>query len=127
MRRDSPECFPPGSVCMTTTCLEDWRCSMRKGQQIGRRTWLAQVALGSFAVWSELNFGLGRRGWGVAIGGRDLATGIAHAQSLGPAETLRVNLGFVNAYVVIRGKEEAVVETGTPNKSSKNNSVVRSR
>jgi hypothetical protein len=35
---------------------------MGKGQQIGRRTWLAQVALGSFAVWSELNFDLGRRG-----------------------------------------------------------------
>ena len=59
---------------------------MGKGQQIGRRTWLAQVALGSFAVWSELSFGLGRRGWGVAIGGRDLAIGVAHAQSLGPTE-----------------------------------------
>src|SRR5262245_10746922 len=117
--------FFAGRVCMTTTCLEDWRCSMRKGQQIGRRTWLAQVAVGSFAVWSELNFGLGRRGWGVAIGGRDLATGIAHAQSLGPAETLRVNLGFVNAYVVIRGKEAAVVDTGTPNNASKIADVVR--
>ena len=46
---------------------------MPKGQQISRRTWLAQVAVGSFAVWSELNFGLGRKGWGVAIGGHDLA------------------------------------------------------
>ncbi|MGH7825993.1 MAG: hypothetical protein ACREQ7_12555 [Candidatus Binatia bacterium] len=46
---------------------------MGKGQQISRRTWLARVALGSFAVWSEeLTFGLGRRGWSVAIGGRDL-------------------------------------------------------
>ena len=78
---------------------------MSKGQQIGRRTWLAQVALGSFAVWSELSFGLGRKGWGVAIGGRDLAIGVAHAQNLGPAKTLRVNLGFVNAYILVRGKE----------------------
>jgi hypothetical protein len=45
---------------------------MPKAQQISRRTWLAKVALGGFAVWSELNFGLGRKGWGVAIGDRDL-------------------------------------------------------
>ena len=98
---------------------------MRKPQQISRRTWLTQVALGSFAVWSELNFGLGRRGWGVAIGDRDLAIGVAHAQNLGPAEALRVNLGFVNAYVLIRGREAAVVDTGTPNNESKIADVVR--
>ena len=98
---------------------------MRKGQQIGRRTWLTQVALGSFAVWSELNFGLGRSGWGVAIGGRDLAIGVAHAQNLGPAEALRVNMGFVNGYVLMRGKEAAVVDTGTPNNASKFADVVR--
>jgi hypothetical protein len=98
---------------------------MRKAQQIRRRTWLAQVALGSFAVWSELNFGLGRRGWRVAIGGRNLATGVAHAQNLGPAEVLRINVGFVNAYVLIRGKEAAVVDTGTPNSASKIADVVR--
>ena len=98
---------------------------MQKAQQISRRTWLAQVALGSFAVWSELHFGLGRRGWGVAIGSRDLAIEAAHAQSLGPAQTLQVNLGFVNAYVLIRGKEAAVVDTGTPNNASKIADVVR--
>jgi len=98
---------------------------MEKVQQIGRRTWLAQVALGSFAVWNELYFGLGRRGWGVAIGDRDLAIGIAHAQTLGPAQALRVNLGFVNAYVLVRGKEAAVVDTGTPNNASKIADVVR--
>ena len=94
---------------------------MRKAQQISRRTWLARVALGGFAVWSELNFGHGHSGWSVAIGGRDLAIG---AQSLGPAETLRVNLGIVNAYVLIRGKEAAVVDTGTPNNVSKIADVV---
>ncbi len=98
---------------------------MRKAQQISRRTWLARVAWGSFAVWSELNFGFGRRGWSVAIGGRQLAVGIAHAQNLEPAEALRVNLGFVNAYVLIRGKEAAVVDTGTPNNASKIADVVR--
>jgi glyoxylase-like metal-dependent hydrolase (beta-lactamase superfamily II) len=98
---------------------------MGKGQQIGRRTWLAKVALGGFAVWSELNFGLGRRGWGVAIGGRDLAIGVAHAQNLGPAKALQVNLGFVNAYVLVRVKEAAVVDTGTPKNASKIEDVVR--
>ena len=97
---------------------------MRKIQQISRRTWLAQVALGSFAVWNEVNFGLGRKGWSVAIGDRDLAIGVAHAQKLGPAEILRVNLGIVNAYVLVRGKEAAVVDTGTPNNASKIADVV---
>ena len=98
---------------------------MEKSQQISRRTWLAQVALGTFAVWHELSFDLGRRGWSVAIGGRDLALGVAHAQNLAPAETLRVNLGFVNAYVLIRGKEAAVVDTGTSGNASKIADVVR--
>ena len=98
---------------------------MRKVQQINRRTWLARVALGGFAVWSELNFGLGRRGWSVAIGDRDLASGLAHAQSLAPAKALRVNMGFVNAYVLIRGKEAAAVDTGTAGNGSKIADVVR--
>jgi glyoxylase-like metal-dependent hydrolase (beta-lactamase superfamily II) len=86
---------------------------------------LARIALGGFAVWSEINFGFGRRGWGVAIGDRDFAIGIAHAQGLRPAQALEVNLGFVNAYVLIRGKEAAVVDTGTPNNGSKIADVVR--
>ena len=98
---------------------------MRKAQQISRRTWLARVALGSFAVWSELNFGLGRKGWSIAIGGSELALGVAHAQNLAPTQALQVNLGFVNAYVLIRGKEAAVVDTGTPNNASKIADVVR--
>jgi glyoxylase-like metal-dependent hydrolase (beta-lactamase superfamily II) len=98
---------------------------MEKAQQIGRRTWLARVAWGSVAIWSELNFGFGRRGWGVAIGDRDLALGAAHAQSLGATQALQVNLGFVNAYVLVRGKEAAVVDTGTPNNAPKIAEVVR--
>ena len=99
---------------------------MREVQQISRRTWLARVALGGFAVWSEVNFGLGRKGWSVAIGDGDLALGVAHAQNLEAAKALRVNLGFVNAYVLVRGKEAAVVDTGTPNNGSKIADVVRS-
>jgi glyoxylase-like metal-dependent hydrolase (beta-lactamase superfamily II) len=97
---------------------------MQNVQQISRRAWLARVALGGFAVWTELNFGLGRRGWGIALGGRDLAFGLAHAQSVG-AQALRVNLGFVNAYVLIRGKEAAVVDTGTAGNGPKIADVVR--
>lgn len=98
---------------------------MQKVQQINRRTWLARIAWGSFAVWSEFNSGFGRKGWGVAIGNRDLASGIAHAQNLGPAQALRVNLGFVNAYVLIRGKAAAVIDTGTVGNGSKIADVVR--
>jgi glyoxylase-like metal-dependent hydrolase (beta-lactamase superfamily II) len=94
---------------------------MREVQQISRRTWLAQVAAGSFAIWNELNFGFGHRGWGVAIG-----SGVARAQNLEAAKALRVNLGFVNAYVLIRGKEAAIVDTGTPNNAPKIADVVRS-
>lgn len=99
---------------------------MPKVQQISRRMWLAQIALGGFAIWNEVNFGFGRRGWSVAIGGHDFALGVAQAQQLGPAEALRVNMGFVNAYVLVRGKEAAVVDTGTPNNGSKIADVVRS-
>jgi glyoxylase-like metal-dependent hydrolase (beta-lactamase superfamily II) len=98
---------------------------MRQVQQISRRTWLAKVALGGFAVWSDVSLGFGRKGWSVAIGGSDLALGMAHAQSLGPTEALRVNLGAVNAYVLIRGKEAAAVDTGTPNNASRIADVVR--
>jgi glyoxylase-like metal-dependent hydrolase (beta-lactamase superfamily II) len=98
---------------------------MQKVQQIGRRTWLARMALGGLAVWSELHFGLGRRGWGIAIGDENLAHGLAHAQSGGKAEALRVNLGFVNAYVLVRGKEAAVVDTGTAGNGAKIAEVIR--
>jgi glyoxylase-like metal-dependent hydrolase (beta-lactamase superfamily II) len=98
---------------------------MQQIRQISRRTWLVRVAAGGFAIWSELNFGFGRKGWGIAIGGHDLAAGLAHAQGAAPAKALRVNLGFVNAYVLVRGKEAAVVDTGTAGNASKIADVVR--
>lgn len=97
-----------------------------KTQQINRRTWLAQVAAGGFAICNELSFGFGRTGWSIAIGGRDLALGAAaHAQEKNPAKALRVDLGFVNAYVLVRGKEAAVVDTGTAGNVPKIADVVR--
>ena len=97
---------------------------MQKVQQISRRTWLAQVAAGSLAVWNELNFASGAED-GVPPSAAATALGVAHAQNLAPAQALAVNLGFVNSYVLIRGKEAAVVDTGTPNNASKIADVVR--
>lgn len=97
---------------------------MKNIRQISRRAWLTEIVLGAVAVWTELSFGFGRRGWGVAIGDRELALGLAHAQT-GAADLRRVNLGFVNAYVLIRGKEAAVVDTGTAGNGSKIADVVR--
>jgi glyoxylase-like metal-dependent hydrolase (beta-lactamase superfamily II) len=94
-------------------------------KQISRRKWLARVALGGFAVWTEVNFGFGRRGWAVAIGNAD-SDGIAHAQTKTAAQLHRVNLGFVSAYVLVRGKEAAVVDTGTAGNGAKIGEVVRS-
>jgi glyoxylase-like metal-dependent hydrolase (beta-lactamase superfamily II) len=102
------------------------RCLMNDVQQLSRRQWLARLAAGSFAVISELQFGLGRKGWGIALGDAQLAAGVAHAQALGPTKALQVAMGFVNGYVLVRGKEVAVVDTGTPNNASKIAGVVRS-
>ena len=97
-----------------------------KVQQISRRTWLAQLAAGGFAIWNEVNFGFGRRGWSIALGGPDLALGTAHAQEKSAAKTVRVDLGIVNAYVLVRGKEAAVVDTGTAGNAPKIGDVIRS-
>jgi glyoxylase-like metal-dependent hydrolase (beta-lactamase superfamily II) len=92
---------------------------MREIQQIGRRTWLAWMAAGTWAVWSELTSGLGRPGWRIALGGADLATRVAQAQTRDPVHALRVITDFVNAYVLVRGKEIALVDTGLPNNGAK--------
>jgi len=93
--------------------------------QLNRRSWLARVVPGTVAVWTELAFGLGRRGWSIALGGDSLGWSLAEAQSLGPAEALRVSMGFVNAYVLVRGKEIAIVDTGTPNNGAQFAEVIR--
>jgi glyoxylase-like metal-dependent hydrolase (beta-lactamase superfamily II) len=98
---------------------------MKQIRQLSRRSWLTQVVPGSVAVWAELAFGLGRKGWRIALGGDDLAFSIAEAQSLGPTDALRVSMGFVNAYVLVRGKEIAIVDTGTPNNGARFAEVIR--
>jgi glyoxylase-like metal-dependent hydrolase (beta-lactamase superfamily II) len=92
---------------------------MRARQQIGRRTWLAWMAAGTWAVWSELTYDRGRTGWRIALGGADLASRVAQAQTRDPVHALRVITDFVNAYVLVRGKEMAIVDTGLPNNSTK--------
>lgn len=86
---------------------------------------MAQVAAGGFAIWNELNFGFGRRGWSIALADNHSAVGAAFAQDKSPAKALQVNLGFVNVYVLVRGKEAAVVDTGTAGNAPKIADVVR--
>jgi glyoxylase-like metal-dependent hydrolase (beta-lactamase superfamily II) len=98
---------------------------MREVQQIGRRAWLARVTSGTFAVWTELIFGCGRQGWGIALGGAGLATSVAQAQTLEPVQALRVVMDFVSAYVLVRGKEIAIVDTGLPNNGTRFGEVIK--
>jgi len=97
---------------------------MRAVEQIGRRAWLARMATGTWAVWTELTFGRGRTGWGIALGGAGLAPLLAHAQQREPVQALRVTTEYVNAYVLVRGKEVAVVDTGLPNNGAKFGEVI---
>jgi len=105
---------------------------MRKVAQLGRRSFLLNAGRGMFALWSEVTYGLGRRGIAIALGGSGLvsactqplivapqATGQATpaastAADLDPVEYQRVIAQFVNAYVLIRGNEAALVDTGLP-------------
>lgn len=94
---------------------------MRELRQIGRRAWLAQMAKGTFLVWAEVTFGLGRKGLSIAFGDHRLAASLAHAQAKtrAPVEVTRVPTEFVNSYVLVRGKEVAIVDTGLPNNGEK--------
>ena len=87
---------------------------MQQIQQIGRRAWLARMASGTFVVWAEVTFGLGRKGLSIALGDDRLATRVAQAQGRDAVQTLRVMTDFVNSYVLVRGKEVAIVDTGLP-------------
>lgn len=109
---------------------------MRKLEQLGRRTFLMQVGKGTFALWSEVTFGLGRRGLAIALGGSSLMAACAPIQpqagtstpsaALDPVEYMRVISDFVNSYVLIRGNEVAIVDTGLPNNGAKFAEVITS-
>lgn len=96
---------------------------MRDVRKVGRRTWLARTSGGLLAIWAGLDFGFGKHGFGVLIGRPSRS--VAAAQETMPpelmpddtmaAEALRVRLGqggFVSAYVMTRGCEAAIVDTG---------------
>jgi hypothetical protein len=74
---------------------------MRQIQQIGRRAWLAQMAEGTFVVWAEVTFGLGRKGLSIAIGDDRLAGSVAQAQTRDPVQVTRVITDFVSSYVSV--------------------------
>ena len=92
---------------------------MRQIQQIGRRAWLAQMAKGTFVVWAEVTFGLGRKGLSIALGDDRLAASVAQAQTRDPVNVTRVITDFVSSYVLIRDQEIAIVDTGLPNNGEK--------
>lgn len=97
---------------------------MQKIRKVGRRSFLLNTGRGAVALWSEISFGVGSRALAVALGGSGLATACTQplivapeATSVGeldPATYTRVIADFVNAYVLIRGDEATLVDTGIP-------------
>lgn len=111
---------------------------MRKIKELSRRTFLMQAGRGSFALLSEMTFGFGRRGLAIALGGSGLAAAACQPQALPSVSTdnmepeeaaltyAQVFMGFVSAYVLIRGSEVAIVDTGTPGNVAQFTGVIQS-
>lgn len=112
---------------------------MRKIKELSRRTFLMQAGRGSFALLSEMTFGFGRRGLAVALGGSGLAAAACQPQALPTApatenmepeeaalEYAQIFMQFVSAYVLIRGSEVAIVDTGTPGNVAQFTDVITS-
>ena len=101
---------------------------MRDVRKIGRRTWLARVTGGAVAVWTSLNLS-GCGGWAVSIGAP--ATPATGAQAAGPAaqgDFRRIQLGangFVSSYIVIRGREATIIDTGVAGSAQRIGEVVK--
>jgi glyoxylase-like metal-dependent hydrolase (beta-lactamase superfamily II) len=108
---------------------------MRKIAQLDRRTLLMQMGKGTFALWSEVTFGLGRRGLAIALGGSGLAAACqpimrpaaqpAAQAGLAAVQYHRVITEFVSAYVLVRGQEIAIVDTGMPNNIAKFDEAIK--
>jgi len=82
---------------------------MRDVRKIGRRTWLARTTGGALAVWTSLNLS-GCGGWAISLGGPG-----AGSPKAGEDGMRRVPLGqngFTTSYIVVRGREAAIVDTG---------------
>jgi len=114
---------------------------MRDVRQIGRRAWLARTASGLVAAWVGLDLG-GREGWGVLIGARrggaeaaaQPATQILRARTFDDFRTWSLTdhvfnnvrgSGNVQAYVVVRGQEAAIVDTLLVNNAATIQDVLR--
>lgn len=106
---------------------------MTKVHRLGRRSFLMNTGRGMVGLWSELSFGLGSKMFAIALGGSGLATACTQpliqpqgsipagtvpptmdGAAMDPVEYVRVIADFVNAYVLIRGDEVALVDTGIP-------------
>ena len=112
---------------------------MRKVEQLGRRTFLMSAGKGVFALLSEVKFGLGARGLAVALGGSSLATActqplVIPQQQASQADVdpeletalyFQIAIQFVNAYVLVRGQEVGIVDTGLPNNVDKFGEVIQ--
>lgn len=112
---------------------------------IGRRTFLAGLGQGMFALLTEAS--VARNVITIALGTTSLAACAAPpaSQSTAPAVAVapttapavapaaglsapsynQVNLGFVNAYVLVRGNEVAIVDTGVANSQGKIEEVIK--
>jgi glyoxylase-like metal-dependent hydrolase (beta-lactamase superfamily II) len=90
--------------------------TMRDVRQIGRRIWLARSASGLMALWSALSLGHGRQGWGILLGQPAAAAQLAPRLLRARIETELPGFGRfdVQAYVAVRGREAAVVDTLLP-------------
>jgi glyoxylase-like metal-dependent hydrolase (beta-lactamase superfamily II) len=115
---------------------------MQNVRQIGRRVWLARMVSGLMAVWAGLDLG-GRDGWAVLIGSRPRTVDAAAQPA---AQFLRARsfddfrvwsltdhvfnnvkgTGNVQAYVVVRGQEAAIVDTLLVNNAGTIQEVLRS-
>jgi glyoxylase-like metal-dependent hydrolase (beta-lactamase superfamily II) len=106
-------------------------CELHEVRKVSRRTWLTRSASGLLALWAGLDFGFGRQGWGVLLGGTP--RNVASAQEGPGARVLPVEIELeaqgqripVAAYVLVRGQEAAVVDTLTPGNADRIGGVIR--
>jgi glyoxylase-like metal-dependent hydrolase (beta-lactamase superfamily II) len=105
-------------------------CELHAVQRVGRRTWLTRSAAGLVALWAGLDFGFGRQGWGILLGGRP--RNVAAAQDGSRILPVAIEVPFggqafpIAAYLVVRGNEVAVVDTLTPGNADRIGSVIQS-
>src|SRR5688572_14754276 len=125
----------PRPVATLLACrVEEKEANMREAQQIGRRTWLARTGGGLVALWAGLDFGLGKQGWGILLGRTAHARQAPSLQGA-PATTIPVELEIVNpmgltltvqAFVLVRGREVAVVDSLLPDNADRIGQAIQS-